>query len=332
VVADPTYQRIEKRFADARCKLGASATWEQIFNDPACRKWINRAKRIERAYGADDRLPWEHADTPGHFVEWLNRRAVVQWEMFHSPKALRQAFAKAVDLAGSAGLPLPPKPSDGELRPEDGRLYLLALERWVRHNPQAAQQLIHWAQAYASHLQDTGDLSYGLAKRVNEAAGKAGLKIPFPEPRQGAGENANSIYALYDDSVSGESACFRIVDQFGKPVPLSNENRQKILAVLRNLIAEAQAIEPPKPATAQAGEAEAGEPKRKRGRMVKDESEAKRAQMLATIRQHPTLIDDPVKLAGDVGVSESTARRWLEEEREKYRQSKAANPERDEEE
>ncbi len=66
---------------------------------------------------------------------------------------------------------------------------------------------------------------------------------------------------------------------------------------------------------------------KRRGRLPKGESAAKRAEMLATLSQHPTLKDDVAKLANMVGVSESTARRWLEEEEERYRQSRAAHPE-----
>jgi hypothetical protein len=68
-------------------------------------------------------------------------------------------------------------------------------------------------------------------------------------------------------------------------------------------------------------------PSRQRGRLNKDDSKAKRASLLATIRQHPSLKDDPAKLGGMVGVSESTARRWLNDEEKKYRESRAANPE-----
>lgn len=71
-------------------------------------------------------------------------------------------------------------------------------------------------------------------------------------------------------------------------------------------------------------------PKR-RGRLSKEESEARRANMLATICQHPSLMRDVPALARMVGVSESTARRWLDEEQQKYLESKAARPEPDEE-
>ncbi|MBV8781094.1 MAG: hypothetical protein JO353_06825 [Phycisphaerae bacterium] len=48
--------------------------------------------------------------------------------------------------------------------------------------------------------------------------------------------------------------------------------------------------------------------------------------MLATIRQHPSLKDDPDQLAGMINVSESTVRRWLADEESKYRESKATRP------
>jgi hypothetical protein len=67
-------------------------------------------------------------------------------------------------------------------------------------------------------------------------------------------------------------------------------------------------------------------PARRRGRMTNEESDARRADFLATIRQHPTLKDEPAKLAEMVGISESTARRWMAQEEENYRRSIAANP------
>ncbi|TWT88004.1 hypothetical protein Pla100_57340 [Neorhodopirellula pilleata] len=56
----------------------------------------------------------------------------------------------------------------------------------------------------------------------------------------------------------------------------------------------------------------------RKGRLRKAESELRRTQMLAELRSHPTLKDDPAKLATMVGVSESTARRWIDDEAEKY--------------
>lgn len=70
---------------------------------------------------------------------------------------------------------------------------------------------------------------------------------------------------------------------------------------------------------------------KRRGRLEKAESKSKRTALLATLRQHPTLKDDIPTLAASVQVSESTARRWVEEELQKYRQSKAANVDHDEE-
>lgn len=68
----------------------------------------------------------------------------------------------------------------------------------------------------------------------------------------------------------------------------------------------------------------------RRGRMPKEESKTKQSLMLATIRRHPSMQDDPAKLAGMVGASESTVRRWLFEEEQKYLNSRAANPDRGE--
>ena len=66
---------------------------------------------------------------------------------------------------------------------------------------------------------------------------------------------------------------------------------------------------------------------KRRGRLPKAESDAKRADLLATLRKHPSLKDDVGKLAGTVGVGESTVRRWLDEEERNYKASKAASPE-----
>lgn len=69
----------------------------------------------------------------------------------------------------------------------------------------------------------------------------------------------------------------------------------------------------------------AGEPPKRRGRLKKEDSKAKQAHMLATIRQHPSLKDDLEQLATMVGVGVSTVRRWLAEEEKKYRDSRAAS-------
>jgi DNA-binding MarR family transcriptional regulator len=58
---------------------------------------------------------------------------------------------------------------------------------------------------------------------------------------------------------------------------------------------------------------------------------AKQVHLLATIREHPSLISDPAKLSGMIGVSKSTIRRWIDEEQRKYQESRAANPPDDEE-
>ena len=75
------------------------------------------------------------------------------------------------------------------------------------------------------------------------------------------------------------------------------------------------------------GPVESSNETKRRGRLPKAESDAKRADMLATLRQHPSLKDDVGTLAGMVGVGESTVRRWLDEEQQKYLESQAARPE-----
>lgn len=72
---------------------------------------------------------------------------------------------------------------------------------------------------------------------------------------------------------------------------------------------------------------QSGGKSKRRGRLPKTESDAKRAHMLATLRQHPSLKEDVGKLARMVEIGESTVRRWIEEEEQKYRESKVARPE-----
>lgn len=60
------------------------------------------------------------------------------------------------------------------------------------------------------------------------------------------------------------------------------------------------------------------EPVGRRGRLPKTESDLLKTNMLAHLREHPTLADDPARLATLVGVSEPTARRFIESERMKF--------------
>jgi hypothetical protein len=60
------------------------------------------------------------------------------------------------------------------------------------------------------------------------------------------------------------------------------------------------------------------------GRLTKEDSTTKQTLLLATIRQHPTMKDDPAKLAEYVGASVSTVRRWLKKEEGTYRENKVA--------
>jgi hypothetical protein len=66
-----------------------------------------------------------------------------------------------------------------------------------------------------------------------------------------------------------------------------------------------------------------------RGRLPKDEAEARRTAMLATVRKHPSLKDDPERLGPMVGVSVSSIRRWLAEEERKFQESVGARDEED---
>lgn len=57
-------------------------------------------------------------------------------------------------------------------------------------------------------------------------------------------------------------------------------------------------------------------PKKRRGRLPKEESQLLQTNALAQLREHPTLADDPAKLAVLVGTTEDTARRWIDKFRE----------------
>lgn len=57
----------------------------------------------------------------------------------------------------------------------------------------------------------------------------------------------------------------------------------------------------------------------RRGRLPKAESDAKRTRLMAELVNHPTLIDDPASAAALVAVSESQARRWIDQFRQQYR-------------
>lgn len=59
----------------------------------------------------------------------------------------------------------------------------------------------------------------------------------------------------------------------------------------------------------------------RRGRMPKQEQREKKARLLALAKEHRGLVDDPGTLAGMVGTSESTVRRWLGELREEWAES-----------
>ena len=56
----------------------------------------------------------------------------------------------------------------------------------------------------------------------------------------------------------------------------------------------------------------------RRGRLPANESDLLKTNMLAILREHSTLADDPKTLAAMVGVSEATARRLIDSERAKF--------------
>lgn len=60
----------------------------------------------------------------------------------------------------------------------------------------------------------------------------------------------------------------------------------------------------------------------RRGRLSLQDSEFFRTRMLVILRQHPTQKDFPKDLAKQVGVGESTVRRWLEEIEAAYREDR----------
>lgn len=61
-------------------------------------------------------------------------------------------------------------------------------------------------------------------------------------------------------------------------------------------------------------------PKKRRGRLRKSESEAVKAFLFAFVQDHPTFRYEFAQLAEKFEVSESTVRRWIAEEYEKYQQ------------
>ncbi len=62
-------------------------------------------------------------------------------------------------------------------------------------------------------------------------------------------------------------------------------------------------------------------PIRKVGRLNKQESEARKAELLAKCSAHPTLMNDFQALAESVGVSKDTCRRWLAKFKDKHAQN-----------
>jgi hypothetical protein len=99
--------------------------------------------------------------------------------------------------------------------------------------------------------------------------------------------------------------------------PAAPDAAQPVVELVDEEAQQAQGDAPAAPAVATEGR-KAG------GRLPKDVSEAKRATMMAIVRQHPTLADDPAKLAEMVGVGESTVRRWLDDMQQQYQNCKAA--------
>jgi hypothetical protein len=98
-------------------------------------------------------------------------------------------------------------------------------------------------------------------------------------------------------------------------------HRLRVLVELIKLSGEAPASQG---GTAEVAPGEASTPPRARsaGRLRKEDSEAKRATMRAIIAEHRTMVDDYKSLAFHAGVSTSTARRFVEEMRQEYRNSK----------
>lgn len=62
----------------------------------------------------------------------------------------------------------------------------------------------------------------------------------------------------------------------------------------------------------------------RRGRMTKSEYDEKHATFLAITSAYPAMIHDPTVLGKNIGISRKTARRWIDESRLKYENSKSA--------
>jgi hypothetical protein len=190
---------------------------------------------------------------------------------------------------------------------------------------ETAENLIRCAKAYQTHLENDRYLSFGLEKRVNEAATQMGLAAPFTRA-DGAGENARSIYIGYNDWVGEAAGYFRIVDHQGTPLPLRGDYRKAMTATLRNLILEAEGraaklravakgIEPAAPKSAEPAV---------RPKMMKNEANIKARDYL---RKHPNATAR--QLAKGIGcstglVSGLPAWQGVNERRQKQRQTKKA--------
>ena len=82
------------------------------------------------------------------------------------------------------------------------------------------------------------------------------------------------------------------------------------LAELRRALTE--------PGSADAAKQNPPASKPRKGRLAKAESDAKKAEMLALCSKHSSLMYDLPTLAGRIGVSTDTCRRWLAESDKKY--------------
>ncbi len=133
--------------------------------------------------------------------------------------------------------------------------------------------------------------------------------------------------AVWPDSIADLLNAARALGLAPPPMPFPGEfhDAQHGLAnidALLRWLADSSTYPPSNHGTRDDPSQSGGNTKR-RGRLPKAEGDAKRVDMLAKLRQHPTLKEDVGKLAGMVGVSEPTARRWLDEEEQRYRESRA---------
>jgi hypothetical protein len=233
-------------------------------------------------------------------AEWVERRAGL--------------IVFSVDPEGA------PRRTRGELAAE--RLVRIVNElRVVKHMPEGAVVRMPATDATKRRARFIFDRWWAEMDRLSEDALNLSdtlLEVAGP----GIGTGIREWVKRLDTSYGQE------FDPFDDEVLSTVVHEAEAIARIARLAAPACGVEPPASAAAAAAEhpsrGSATSGTKRRGRLTKQVSEAKRAHFLATIRAHHTLVDDVPHLAWMFDLSQSTVRRWIEAERCKYVQSQAA--------